>query len=127
MSARSEVNLSNLSLLSSGERRALQMLVDILERRFGEQLRDVRLFGSKARGEATSESDIDVLIILDEPTVADQTDARGSSFDVWMETDIFLSLRVMSQQAWEGAATRGSLFYRTVDRDGVSLLPVSTT
>jgi predicted nucleotidyltransferase len=49
---------------------------------FGERLRDVRLFGSYARGEADEDSDVDVLIVIDELTnleiglVADAS-ARG--------------------------------------------------
>ena len=37
-----------------------------LERLYGERLVGIYLFGSFARAEATSESDVDVLIVLDE-------------------------------------------------------------
>jgi len=55
---------SRLQMLPVAEIRALRILVQLLQSRFDTQLYDVILFGSKARGEATSESDIDVLIIL---------------------------------------------------------------
>jgi predicted nucleotidyltransferase len=35
-----------------------------LERRFGGRLRDVRVFGSVARGQACEGSDVDVLVVL---------------------------------------------------------------
>jgi hypothetical protein len=118
--------VDNLQLLSGADFSALQTLVGLLQTRFGTQLRDVILFGSTARGEATPQSDIDVLIILDAPTAQDQSDARGSSFDVWMETGVFLPVHFMSQQNWDNLAGEGSLFYRNVSRDGISLLPVHT-
>ncbi|MBA2243500.1 MAG: nucleotidyltransferase domain-containing protein, partial [Gemmatimonadetes bacterium] len=37
-----------------------------LEELYGERLRGLYLFGSYARGEADAESDVDVLVVLDE-------------------------------------------------------------
>ena len=38
-----------------------------LERDFGQRLKEVLLYGSEARGEAGPDSDVDILLILDEP------------------------------------------------------------
>jgi predicted nucleotidyltransferase len=43
-----------------------QELAEELRRVYGPRLRELVLYGSWARGEATSESDIDFLVILDE-------------------------------------------------------------
>jgi predicted nucleotidyltransferase len=118
--------IRQLNTITRQEREALDVLVRLLQKRFGEQLLDVVLFGSKARGDATPQSDVDVLIILDHPSARDQSDALGLSFDVWMETDIFLSLRMKSSQAWEESAAMQTMFYRNVQQDGVSLLPMTT-
>jgi predicted nucleotidyltransferase len=48
---------------------AIELLPDIKSRlsaAFGERLRGVVLYGSEARGEAAPDSDIDVLVLLDE-------------------------------------------------------------
>ena len=42
----------------------LQELREGLERELGDQLEDVLLFGSRARGEARAGSDVDVLVLL---------------------------------------------------------------
>jgi antitoxin ChpS len=44
--------------------RALRDFVDILRPLYGERLRGVYLFGSRARGDHTAESDADVAVIL---------------------------------------------------------------
>jgi predicted nucleotidyltransferase len=116
------VLVEQLTTITRQEREALDVLIRLLQKRFGEQLLDVVLFGSKARGDATPQSDVDVLIILDHPSARDQSDALGLSFDVWMETDVFLSLRVKRNQAWEESAAMQTMFYRNVQQDGVSLL-----
>lgn len=43
----------------------LQELVDMLEKAYSNKLKAVILYGSVARGEATSESDIDIMLLVD--------------------------------------------------------------
>jgi predicted nucleotidyltransferase len=113
----------SVSDLSGQELAALRSYVAALQTRFGSRLVDVLIFGSKARGEALPGSDVDVAVILSQPSPDDLGDARGLAFDIWLEHKVFLSIRAMSQQGWQALAARESLFYRNVLRDGVSLLP----
>jgi predicted nucleotidyltransferase len=112
--------------LSERESVALQAYLTAAQARFGPQLVEVLLFGSKARGEASPSSDVDIIVILDRPTVQDLSDARGLAFDVLLNHSVYLSVRAMSRQAWQTLATRQSMFYRNVLRDGISLMPIAT-
>jgi predicted nucleotidyltransferase len=47
---------------------ALARFRRVLEGRFGARLRDVVLYGSQARGTAHEESDVDVLVVVDDLT-----------------------------------------------------------
>jgi predicted nucleotidyltransferase len=71
-----------MSNLSDQEAPALQAYVTALQERFGHQLVDVLLFGSKARGEARPDADVDVAVILDHPDAQDLSDAQGLAFDL---------------------------------------------
>lgn len=114
-----------VSSLSAQEMAALTTFVTALQERFGDQMVDVRLFGSRARGEARPGSDIDVLVILDTSAPPAFDEARGLGFDILLAHGVFLSIRVMSRQHWQTLAEMGSLFYRNLERDGISLLPAS--
>ncbi|MEL6222113.1 MAG: nucleotidyltransferase domain-containing protein, partial [Cyanobacteria bacterium J06627_8] len=46
------------------ENHVLDSLSNYLNHLYGQQLEELILFGSHARGEATPESDIDVLVVL---------------------------------------------------------------
>jgi predicted nucleotidyltransferase len=112
------------SRLTEQEVSAVQAYVAALQARFGPQLADVLLFGSKARGEAAPGSDVDLVVILDQPNARDLGDARGLGFDIWLSHQVYLSIRAISRQGWQTLAARQSLFYRNVLRDGFSVLPV---
>ncbi len=49
------------------ERKILKEIKTRLKMAHKNRLRDVILFGSEARGDARSDSDIDILVLLDEP------------------------------------------------------------
>ena len=108
--------------LSHREDTALQAYVQILDARFGPRLLEVLLFGSKARSEARPDSDIDVAVILDQPSPQDLSEVRGLTFDIWLSHGVLISVRAMSQQGWEKLGRLRSLFYQNLRRDGVSLL-----
>lgn len=55
----------------------LQKLIDLLSHRFGARLIYVGLQGSYLRGEATRNSDIDIMVVIDELTVSDLDQYRA--------------------------------------------------
>jgi len=112
-----------LNSLSAQETTALAAYVAALKAHFGDQLVDVLLFGSKARGDAHPGSDIDVVVILDNPDSQAVSGARGLGFDILLAHGVFLSIRVMSRQQSQDLADMDSMFYRNLVRDGISLLP----
>ena len=55
----------------------IAQLIDLLKARFGSRLLYVGLQGSYLRGEATDESDIDIMVVLDDLRVVDLDDYRA--------------------------------------------------
>lgn len=54
-----------LARLSEEDRRAVERFRDELRSRYGARIKDLRLYGSKVRGDDHDESDIDVLVLTD--------------------------------------------------------------
>ena len=112
-----------LTRVPEPEAGALRAYVHAVQERWGVLLVDVILFGSQARGDAHPDSDIDVVVILDRADAEALSDVRGLAFDIWLSHHVLLSIRAFSQASWQALAARGSLFFRTVTRDGISWLP----
>ena len=84
---------------------------------------DLRLFGSEARGQASPESDIDVLVVVqpDAERVALETRIVDIAFDVNLEFNVFISPSVVTPAILDHPVWRESPFIETVLREGVAL------
>ena len=99
-----------------------KLLVEIkrrLQAAHGERLRGVVLYGSHARGEASAESDIDVLVLLDEPV--DYGEDLETNLDALYPLALELSRRIsakpVSAKQYE---TVDCPLYRNARRDGTA-------
>lgn len=80
------------------------------------------LYGSEARGEGKTDSDIDILILVDTEQVSPQEENRITApiYDLEIETGTIISPVVMTRKAWD-AARRKTMFYYNVMKDGILL------
>ena len=91
-----------------------------LKKVLGDQLETIILFGSQARGEARTDSDIDVLVIVrdefDYGDLIQRTSAIVSALS--LEYDVVISRAFASRQRFE---QERSPFFLNVRREGVTV------
>jgi len=92
-----------------------------VEQRFPGELIRVVLFGSKVRGDATRESDIDVLVVIHSEGWRLGDEIRSLGYALELEHGVVLSIQVMSQRHYEELRLFGSQFFKAVEREGVSV------
>lgn len=107
--------------LTPQEEVASRQFKDAVARICGPQGWEVRLFGSRARGEGDDESDLDLLVLLDvydEQTKVKIWDAAEAIFST---TDILLSPQVLSRARFVDLKRRERLIAQEIERDGIVL------
>ena len=103
------------------ERNALTEYAALVRRRFGERVRDLRLFGSRARGEGHEDSDLDVLVVVDGLTPEERREVWGWSGDLMLAHEVMIGGLATSAADWQELRDRERLIVREIDRDGMPL------
>ena len=111
-----------LAHLTDRERQALAAFVDRIQQRFDGLILSAMLFGSRARGEASTDSDVDVLVVINKEDYQVRKQIRYLAAEVWLEYGLFLSTRVWSRSHWHKLQEMQTLLYRNIQRDGIDLL-----
>jgi len=113
---------ANLDHLSSTEQQAILEFVQLLKEQFNGHVRSALLFGSKARGEGTPGSDLDVLVVVDSDDWRVHKQIRYLAADICLEYGLNLSPRVWSSSHHQEVEELQPLLYQNIRRDSINLL-----
>jgi hypothetical protein len=113
--------------LTEAEQRTLSAFVAQLQDRLDGNLVSVKLFGSRARGMGGPDSDLDVLVVVEQDDLSVRTTIRHLAADVWLAHGLFISTRVWSRERMERLEREPTLLSRNIQRDGIELLPNPAT
>lgn len=87
---------------------------------YQDRLLHLTLFGSQARGEATQESDIDILVVLKPPVNAGAEIKRTSQMvaDLSLQNDVVISCLFMDEERY---SEHNTPLLRNIRREGIPL------
>jgi uncharacterized protein len=103
------------------ELRAMDDLAVFLRRQFGDRVRDLRLFGSRARGQGHAESDLDILVVIEAMTGAERQAIWDYSGRLFEQYEVVVSTFTLASDRWHQLQEQGRLIAREIERDGVAL------
>ena len=110
---------ATLQILSPLERKAVAAFKKTVQKHVGKKLKKFVIFGSKARGMADEDSDLDILVIvsgLDEDLKLHIWDEAYYVFD---KTDVMISPLVLSESQFNSLVKHERLIASEIERDGI--------
>ncbi len=105
--------------LMENESKAVMLLKKKLEKEFN--LIDFRVFGSKIKGKATADSDIDVMIEIDFVTPKVEAIIDEIIFKINLEFDCLISAIVYSRKELEEGPMSESPLYKVIEKEGIKI------
>jgi uncharacterized protein len=105
--------------MKSNERAAVQKL----KREIGKTINlvDYRLFGSKARGEESPESDIDVMIVVENYTPDVEAVIDELIFEINLDYDCLISAVIFGSNELHEGPLGESPIYRSIRSEGIRI------
>lgn len=86
-------------------------------------IRRLILYGSRARGDAAEDSDLDLVALVDENSTELEQKLDEIAYGLMWDHDFkpIISLKVFAEERFRTAAEKGFSYYRNVEREGVTV------
>lgn len=107
--------------LKSKDAAALEEFVERVRAALGNNLVEVKLFGSKATGKDQLESDIDVLVAVQEGGVEIEDQVLDIAFDTNVKHEVYISPRVIGRATLADPVWSITPFLRAIAKEGLTL------
>ncbi|WP_235612807.1 nucleotidyltransferase family protein [Moorella sp. Hama-1] len=101
--------------------KAIKEFCELLKQQLGGKLLRTRLFGSVARGTATPESDIDILVVVENEDKLAREIVIEAAVDINLKYDVVISPIIMSAARYSGPLFQETFFYKSIQEEGIPL------
>lgn len=105
--------------LTKAEKVWIESYRKALDEKYPDSVHEMLVYGSKARGQAHAESDLDVLLIVKNKTGRLKRTLRRIGYLLAATSDVLPSIIAYTEDEWESRKRSGSSFRQAVERDGV--------
>ena len=80
------------------------------------------LYGSRARGQAGPESDMDLLVLINQEVTSEITRSiRDMLYEIGLQNDLVVSVIVRSFDVWNSPIWQATALCKEVEREGIEL------
>ena len=107
--------------LSPKESRAVREFIRTVRLAYGDKIQRAALFGSKARGDWTKYSDVDILLITTDDQWRFRQPLSALRSDIALKYDVELDIRVISEKRWQYMKNIQAGLYQNIARDAVPI------
>jgi predicted nucleotidyltransferase len=107
--------------LKSKDAAAVEEFAKRVRAALGNNLVEVKLFGSKATGKDQPESDIDVLVAVETGGVEVEDEILDIAFDTNLKHEVYISPRVIDRATLADPVWRITPFLKAIAKEGIPL------
>jgi len=115
------MNKNFVGLGLENPRLAVEDFKNRLINRFGNRIQSMTLFGSVARKDYSPDSDIDVLVIVQNSTDKLRREITGIGFEELLSHGWYVSTKVIGKEDFDYISKLGTPFIKDISKDGVMI------
>ena len=107
-------------MLNELEKSLVRKFRSLLERRL--HVHQMTVFGSRARGDANEDSDLDILVVVEEiETDENRLFVSDCAWEAGLGSGIVINSVLFSREMWENGPERSGLLALAVQREGTAV------
>jgi predicted nucleotidyltransferase len=86
-------------------------------------IRHMIMYGSRARGDAAEDSDLDLVALVDVNSSILEQRLDEIAYNLMWDNDFkpIISLKIFTEERFRSAAAKGYSYYRTIEREGITV------
>jgi len=107
--------------LTKTEKRALQEFKKKITQKLAGEVLELRLFGSKMRGDYKKTSDIDVLVVLKEARKSQSDIIYDIVTQIAIDYNVYLSVKIFSLKEFQYFSSIPTIFMETISKESINL------
>ncbi len=107
--------------LSKKELTILKKFKSALNKEIGKNMFEIKLFGSKARGDSKKDSDIDILVITSSDDWRLSDIVYDIATDILLEDEICISPKVISKSIYDNLNHIKTPFIKNIEKDAIAI------
>lgn len=107
--------------LLPNEKQALDSFSQTLKKQLGSNLLDIRLFGSKRRGDSQPDSDTDIFVLVKQKDITTHNLIIESALNTDLEYNVNISPIIFSEEEFRQNTRCHTPFIRNLEKEGVTL------
>lgn len=111
--------MKKIKHLSSNELKAVKEFKKKVNQNY--QVVELKLFGSKARGDFSKDSDIDILLVLKRVSEKDKDEIYDLVNDILLKYEVDLSVKIFSKKEYDYLNKIPSVFMQLVQKEAIIL------
>lgn len=113
--------------LSDRDYRIVHEFKDSLLEALADRLKMIKLFGSRARGEADEWSDLDVLVVFVNGGLSVREDVRQIRYKTMWRHNFrpLISLLLLSEEEYDNLARLRAGLWQNIEREGITIWPAT--
>jgi predicted nucleotidyltransferase len=113
--------------LSDRDHRIVHEFKDSLLEALADRLKLIKLFGSRARGEAEEWSDLDVLVVLVNGDSSVREDVRQIRYKTMWRHNFrpLISLLLLSEEEYDNLNRLRARLWQNIEREGITIWPIT--
>lgn len=113
--------MTKLSYLTENERKAIEEFKRKITQRLVGEILELKLFGSKARGDSKKDSDIDILLVLKSVSKEKENSIIDLTVEILLKYGIDISPHIYSKKEYSYLNKLPSIFMQILQREAFSL------